>query len=330
MKAQNLNSRVGEVPVVGVEGGKQTPRIGFKPMSCLGIVAAGVITIILAVAVLESHGISHGGHASIAVQTLKQLSVYHLSMTYSDAELIEAIRAVADEVGEKPTLNEFREHGSVSASTIYRHFGSWQDALESAGYEPREPDSAVTNEELLSELDRLADELDDRPTATDMNDRGAYWASTYRRAFGSWNNALEAAGIDSSPSQDRQPVSDEALLEELQRVGDLVDGTPNARAMEEHGEHSPNTYVRRFGSWNDAVTKAGFEPNTEVGTETVSTEALIDDLHRIAEEIGERPIVDDLREHGEHALRTYQERFGSWSAALAAAFDDESDSTEKA
>lgn len=244
-------------------------------------------------------------------------------MAYSDAELIEDIRAVAAEVGEKPTLNDYREHGIAAVTTIYSHFDSWQNALESAGYEPREPDSEVTEEELLTELNRLADELGDRPTATDMNDHGAYWVSTYRRAFGSWNKALEAAGIDSSPSQDRQPVSDEELLKELKRVAENVDGTPDARAMVQYGEHSANTYIRRFGSWNDAVTEAGFEPNTEVGTETVSTEALIDELHRIADEIGHRPVVDDLRDHGEHALRTYQERFGSWSAALAAAFDDE-------
>ncbi|WP_348613010.1 homing endonuclease associated repeat-containing protein [Halobaculum rarum] len=244
-------------------------------------------------------------------------------MPYSDADLIEDIRAVAAEVGEKPTLNDYREHGTAAVTTIYDRFGSWQDALDAAGYEPREPDSAVTDEELLEELDRVADDLGERPTATDMNDHGAYWASTYRRAFGSWNNALEAAGIDSSPSQDRQPVSDEALLEELERVAERVDGTPTTRAMEERGEHSPNTYIRRFGSWNDAVTAAGFEPNTEVGTETVTTEALIDELHRLADEIGDRPVAADLREHGEHALRTYQQRFGSWSAALAAAFDDE-------
>ncbi|QZP37064.1 homing endonuclease associated repeat-containing protein [Halobaculum magnesiiphilum] len=245
-------------------------------------------------------------------------------MPYSDDDLIEDIRGVAAEVGGKPTLNDYREHGTAAVTTIYDRFGSWQDALDAAGYEPREPDSAVTDEELLDELGRLVDELGERPTATDMNDHGAYWASTYRRAFGSWNNALEAAGIDSSPSQDRQPVSDDALLEELERVAEQVNGTPTTRAMEQHGEHSPNTYIRRFGSWNDAVTAAGFEPNEEVGTETVTTEELIDELHRLADEIGDRPVADDLRKHGKHALRTYQQRFGSWSAALEAAFDDES------
>lgn len=243
-------------------------------------------------------------------------------MPYSDADLIEDIRTVAAKVGGTPTLNDYREHGTAAVTTIYTRFGSWQDALDTAGYEPREPDSAVTDEELLEELNRLADELGERPTAADMDNYGEYWASTYRRAFGSWNTALDAVGIDSPPSQDRQPVSDEALLAELKRVAESSDGTPTTRAMEDHGEHSPNTYIRRFGSWNNAVTTAGFEPNTEVGTETVSTEALIAELHRIADRIGERPVVDDLREHGEHALRTYQQRFGSWSAALAAAFDD--------
>ncbi len=41
---------------VDVEGGKRTPRNWSGPMSCIEIVGAGVITIILTVAVLEQRG----------------------------------------------------------------------------------------------------------------------------------------------------------------------------------------------------------------------------------------------------------------------------------
>lgn len=41
---------------VDVEGGERTPRSWFEPMSCIEIVGAGVITIILAVAALDQRG----------------------------------------------------------------------------------------------------------------------------------------------------------------------------------------------------------------------------------------------------------------------------------
>ncbi len=183
-------------------------------------------------------------------------------MPYSDADLLEDIRAVAAEVGGTPTLNDYREHGTAAVTTIYSHFGSWRDALAAAGYEPREPDSEVTDEELLEELERLADELGKRPTAVEMNDHGAHWAATYRRAFGSWNAACEAVGLETSQPVAQETLSAAELLEELTRVAEVCGVPPSVSDMRDEGTYGPRTYYRRFGSWTAAVEEAGFEPHS--------------------------------------------------------------------
>lgn len=183
-------------------------------------------------------------------------------MSYSDEALLEDIRSVAAEVGGRPTLNNYREHGTAAVSTIYSRFESWPDALTAAGYESCEPDSELTNEELLDELKRFADDLGERPTAAEMDEHGAYWASTYHRAFGSWNAACEAIGLEALQPVAQETLSEAELLDELSRVAEVCDAPPSVSDMRDEGEYSPRTYSRRFGSWTAAVKAAGFEPHS--------------------------------------------------------------------
>ena len=89
--------------------------------------------------------------------------------------------------------------------------------------------------------------------------------------------------------------------------------------MCEHGPHSMNTYLQRFGSWADALEAAGLD----VPDRNKITDAeLIADLHRLRDELGERPTSTDVARDGEYGLTTYQRRFGSWGKAASAAFDD--------
>lgn len=193
-------------------------------------------------------------------------------MAYSKAALLQDIRTVAAEVDGTPTLNDYREHGTVAVTTIYNRFGSWQEALAATGFEPREPDSDATDEEILEELVRLADELSRRPTAAEMNDQGAHWASTYRRAFGSWNAACEAAVLKTSQPVAQETLSETDLLAELTRVAEVCGIPPSVFDMRDEGNYSPRTYSRRFGSWSAAVEVAGFEPHPATTEPSGSTE----------------------------------------------------------
>ena len=93
--------------------------------------------------------------------------------------------------------------------------------------------------------------------------------------------------------------------------------------MDRLGVYAPRTYVRRFGSWNAAVRKAGFKPRHPRGR--IPDAELLADLRRVADALGRRPTARDLREHGAYALATYQRRFGSWSAAVETALSHETE-----
>lgn len=109
-------------------------------------------------------------------------------------------------------------------------------------------------------------------------------------------------------------LPDEELLDEIRRLGEMVDGTPSTNDMKEQGRHHPSTYYDRFGSWKEAVRLAGFEPH-QSGTK-IPTEKLISDIQRVADEIGHPPTINEYTEHGNHSIPTYTSRFGTWPAVI--------------
>ena len=51
--------------------------------------------------------------------------------------LLAELKRVARELGKIPTIEEFRELGTVAPETLISRFGSWSKALESAGFDPK-------------------------------------------------------------------------------------------------------------------------------------------------------------------------------------------------
>lgn len=70
----------------------------------------------------------------------------------------------------------------------------------------------IPSDDLLAEIHRLAAVLDGTPRLKDMREQGKFGARPYYRAFGSWNAAIEEAGLDIN-----RPSPDE--LKETHRVG---------------------------------------------------------------------------------------------------------------
>lgn len=178
----------------------------------------------------------------------------------------------------------------------------------------------LNEEELIKELHRLADELGRAPTLQEFRDEGEYSATTYYDRFGSWREALEAAGFKSREPESKIPQED--LLAELLRLADDFDDSLSISLMNAHGKYSASTYQLEFGSWNTALETAGFEPNPTVADKQIPREDLLEDVERIAEDLGEQPTYLDVKRRGKYGERTYIRRFGSWSAALEeAGFD---------
>jgi hypothetical protein len=127
-------------------------------------------------------------------------TIHHNMGSGTPAEdLLREIDRLADELGRIPTLRDMDERGRYSKNPYYNRFGSWDSALETAGYDPQSRERHIIDTaDLLTEIKRLADGSDP-PRFCDMREDGVYSAWTYINRFGSWNAAVEAAGYTSRP-----------------------------------------------------------------------------------------------------------------------------------
>jgi hypothetical protein len=106
----------------------------------------------------------------------------------------------------------------------------------------------------------LAAELGRSPMPREMQTRSDLpSSSTYTQRFGSWNAALEAAGLE--PYR-RPTFSDEQLLQILRDLAAELGRTPLLRELQARSDlPSSSVYTRRFGGWNAALQAAGLELN---------------------------------------------------------------------
>lgn len=170
---------------------------------------------------------------------------------------------------------------------------------------------------------RLHDELGRRPRLADMDEMGKYSQSPFYTQFGGWNDALKAAGLGVNHNQD---TSEDNLLAEIDRLSN-GDAPPTISDMEERGAYSVPTYYDQFGSWAEALEKAGYDPAANIGNDKIPRSSLIECVKQIGEEIGETPTVRDMIKHGQFSPTAYYNNFESWNAALEAAGFEPNNST---
>lgn len=175
-----------------------------------------------------------------------------------------------------------------------------------------------SNEELLTALEELADDVGRPPKAAEVrsNDDTASEV-TYQNRFGSWNEALEAAGLD---PQSRNNIPDDELLDGLVEFVRFLGFVPTKSKMDREGPFHSDAYERAFGDWESAVSELGLSPPD--GTQ-ISDRELIDALREFANYYGRGvvkvPTKWDLDADGPHSHKIYWERFGSWAKALVEA-----------
>lgn len=230
----------------------------------------------------------------------------------ADDELLAELRRLEGELGCVPTSSDMTERGEYGVNTYSRRFGSWTAAVEAAGLEPTQKRN-ISDDELLSEIDRLAEELGDVPTADEMNKQGKYSDVVYRDRFGSWNEALQETGHDPNITLNN---TEEELLTELRRVRKEVEQTPRKKDMDDRGEFNSGTYIKRFGSWNDALREVGCRPNQR---DKITRDELIEEVKRVASELEESPTKEEFSEHAKFSVGPYNDRFEGWDRALEAA-----------
>lgn len=196
---------------------------------------------------------------------------------YDDDEIIAEIQRVGALVPDGTfSRTLFEEHSRVSSKTVRRRFGTWEAALNQAGIGDRYSGKAVTekqlqpvgrqmsNDDLLAELQSIARKVG-RNTITmeDVNTHSKVGPAIFGRRFGSWQKALQSAGLKIARSGQR--FTDDDLFENLLVVWTFHGRAPTHDEMREAPSRvTGDTYRERFRTWNRAlaafVERANGEP----------------------------------------------------------------------
>lgn len=143
-----------------------------------------------------------------------------------------------------------------------RYFGSWRSAVEFAGlnYDDIRRYKTWSRARILERIRELHDNGEDlswRHVSTKVDPQLAA-AATKRKHFGSWRDAVAAAGLDYGiirRYREWDEATIKAKLHELHEQGiDL-----NAKHIEEYDITLITAARRRFDSWDKALTAAGLD-----------------------------------------------------------------------
>ncbi|MFA5591690.1 MAG: HNH endonuclease [Micavibrio sp.] len=175
----------------------------------------------------------------------------------SNEDLIEEIGRIWQEKGRRPTYGEFRKECKFGIRIYERRFGSWKTAVELYCQNKNitiqgRAHTYASKEILVNELRALQRKRpgDLLTYALYKKNAGTYSIGTFQSHFGSWTNAVQAAGAVSGR---QAKYSKDALFDEMQRVWEILGEQPTRKDIETLGTISPKAYYTVFGSWQNAV-----------------------------------------------------------------------------
>lgn len=128
--------------------------------------------------------------------------------------------------------------------------------------------TSVNDDELITDLKRVAERLNKNTvTIEDYNNFGNYHSTTIQRRFRSWFKALQLAQLEQSRPDFN--IDNELLLSNIANVWMKLGKQPSAKDMKKPlSEYGGNTYLRHFGSWNNALLE--FIKSVETNKDEVS------------------------------------------------------------
>lgn len=175
----------------------------------------------------------------------------------------------------------------------------------------------IPDKELITDLQRVAKESGKETVGRIEYDKfGKFFEGTLRKRFGGWLNALEKAGLKKT----RIYSTDEELTRELKRVAsELGKRYLTTEDFKRNSKLSnPVTIQHRFGTWNNALSKAGLQLSPGYRRK-YSTEEYFENLLNVWTYHGRQPTHGEMKKFPSViGPDGYKRRFGSWRKALEA------------
>ncbi|MFA4028625.1 MAG: hypothetical protein GDYSWBUE_000641 [Candidatus Fervidibacterota bacterium] len=154
----------------------------------------------------------------------------------------------------------------ITAARDPRYFGSWRVAVEAAGINYDEMVKRMQEQSLEQIKQGIIDEIRRLYNEGKLNEISSAWKThpqLFRRArhrFGSWQKAIEAAGLSYSDIVKRRKWTKEQIIEEIKRLYNEGKDLRISVIQKEYPSLLASAQSKRyFGSWRAAVEAAGID-----------------------------------------------------------------------
>lgn len=122
-----------------------------------------------------------------------------------------------------------------------------------------------TDEQLLNYLRRFFEKKGRTPIEEEFVNNPEFPSfGTYQNRFGSWNCAIIKAGLDINFGGNKgNKYKDEEMISSLRKFSKEYRRVPTEEDLTDNPDYpSYITYLRHFGTWNNALKKAGLDRDT--------------------------------------------------------------------
>jgi hypothetical protein len=224
----------------------------------------------------------------------------------------------------KPLFSHYmRQNFQELLAAGIRYFGTWQMAVEASGIEYQNVRryqnwSKPLIVAKIQELYKQGVDLSFRAMMLSEYNAMVY-AAIRPNHFGSWKNALDAAGLPSDEIYRYRSWDEDGILEEIRKLKALG-ADLSSKAMDESANPLIATARRRFGNWGTAVERAGIDYSKIRRRRRWTRDMILDGIRKLKER-GIPLNSGDVRraEPALFAAACKPRFFGSWTKAVESA-----------
>jgi len=242
--------------------------------------------------------------------------------SWTQEGVLEEIRAWQT-AGKPLYSHHMRQNFQELLAAGIRYYGSWRQAVEAAGiaYDDVRKYRAWSKERIVKTIQKLHAE------GADLSFRGMMlskyapmvYAAIRPNHFGSWKDALTASGLAAEEIYRYKSWEDENIIDEIRRLSS--EGADlSSKKMDETANSLIATARRRFGSWGEAVRRAGLDYDQIRRRKRWTNEMIARDIRDLHEQ-GVPLTSTEVRQKNPalFAAACKQRFFGSWVNAVKAA-----------
>jgi len=169
-------------------------------------------------------------------------------------------------------------------------------------------------DELLDDLKIVSKKLGQNYFSMDTYEKhGQFSRGVFKAKFGSWNKALEKAGLEII---NRRNIPEDELLDDLKTVSKKIgQNSFSMETYEKHGQFSRAVFKIKFGSWNKALEKAGLLIFKKYN---IPDDDFFNNIALVWEKLGRQPRQYDFDSDNISSISSgpYKKRFGTYNNAL--------------